>query len=66
VIVLSLAAITPLMLLIRHGDVARVSGLIYLVPPWRHFPYAVFGETLVPLQILAWRCAQRCSSSPEG
>ena len=53
VIVLSLAAITLLMLLIRHGDVARVSGLIYLVPAVAAFStYVVFGETLVPLQIL--------------
>jgi drug/metabolite transporter (DMT)-like permease len=53
VIVLSLAAITLLMLLIRHGDVARVSGLIYLVPAVAALStYVVFGETLVPLQIL--------------
>jgi drug/metabolite transporter (DMT)-like permease len=53
VIVLSLAAITLLMLLIRHGDVSRVSGLIYLVPAVAAFmTYLLFGETLVPLQIL--------------
>jgi drug/metabolite transporter (DMT)-like permease len=53
VIVLSLAAITLLMLLIRHGDVARVSGLIYLVPAVAAFStYVVFGETLVPVQII--------------
>ena len=53
VIVLSLAAITLLMLLIRHGDVARVSGLIYLVPAVAALStYVVFGETLVPVQIL--------------
>ena len=53
VIVLSLAAITLLMLLIRHGDVSRVSGLIYLVPAVAALTtYVVFGETLVPIQIL--------------
>ena len=41
------------MLLIRHGDVSRVSGLIYLVPAVAALTaYVVFGETLVPLQIL--------------
>lgn len=53
VIVLSLAAITLLMLLIRHGDVSRVSGLIFLVPAVAALmTYLLFGETLVPLQIL--------------
>ncbi len=53
VVVLSLAAITLLMLLIRHGDVARVSGLIFLVPAVSALmTYVCFGETLVPLQIL--------------
>jgi drug/metabolite transporter (DMT)-like permease len=53
VIVLSLVAITLLMLLIRHGDVSRVSGLIFLVPAVSSLmTYLLFGETLVPLQIL--------------
>ena len=53
VIVLSLATITLPMLLIRHGDVARVSGLIYLVPAVAALmTYVFFGETLVPVQIL--------------
>ncbi len=53
VIVLSLGAITLLMVLIRHGEVSRVSGLIYLVPGVAAFStFLVFGETLVPLQIL--------------
>ncbi len=53
VIVLSLVAITLLMLLIRHGEVSRVSGLIYLVPAVAAFmAYIVFDETLVPLQLL--------------
>jgi drug/metabolite transporter (DMT)-like permease len=53
VIVLSLGAIALLMLLIRHGDVARVSGLIFLVPGVAALmTYVMFGETLVPAQLL--------------
>jgi drug/metabolite transporter (DMT)-like permease len=53
VIVLSLVAITLLMLLIRHGDVSRVSGLIFLVPGVAALmTYLLFGETLVPIQII--------------
>ena len=51
VIVLSLGAITLLMLLIRHGEVSRVSGLIFLVPGVSALmAYGLFGETLI-LQI---------------
>jgi drug/metabolite transporter (DMT)-like permease len=53
VIVLSLLAFSLLILLIRHGDVSRVSGLIFLVPAVSALmTYLLFGETLVPLQIL--------------
>lgn len=53
VLVLSIGAITLLMMLIREGAVSRVSGLIYLVPAVAAFmTYILFGETLVPLQIL--------------
>ena len=53
VVVLSLIAITLLMLLIRHGDVSRVSGLIFLVPAVSALrTYLMFGETLGPIQIL--------------
>ena len=53
VIVLSLVAITLLMLLIRHGDVSRVSGLIFLVPAVSSLmTYLLFNETLLPIQIL--------------
>jgi drug/metabolite transporter (DMT)-like permease len=52
VIVLSLGAITLLMLLIRHGGVARVSSLIFLVPGVSALmAYALFGETLTFVQI---------------
>lgn len=53
VIVLSVLAISLLMLLIRHGDVGRVSGLIFLVPGVSALmAYALFGETLTLVQIL--------------
>lgn len=53
VVVLSLGAITLLMLLIRHGGVARVSSLIFLVPGVSALmAYGLFGETLSPIQII--------------
>jgi drug/metabolite transporter (DMT)-like permease len=53
VLVLSVGAITLLMWLIRHGDVGRVSSLIFLVPGVSALmAYGLFGETLTPVQIL--------------
>lgn len=53
VVVLSLGAITLLMLLIRLGDVGRVASLIFLVPGVSAvMAYLLFGETLTPVQIL--------------
>ena len=53
VIVLSLGAITLLMLLIRLGDVGRVASLIFLVPGVSALmAYGLFGETLTAVQIL--------------
>jgi drug/metabolite transporter (DMT)-like permease len=53
VVVLSLGAITLLMLLIRHGGVARVSSLIFLVPGVSALmAYGLFGETLSAVQII--------------
>lgn len=53
VIVLSLGAITLLMILIRHGEVARVSSLIFLVPAVSAaMAYVLFHETLTLVQIL--------------
>lgn len=52
VMVLSLGAISLLMLLIRHGDVSRVSGLIFLVPAVAAaMAYLLFDETLSAVQI---------------
>ncbi|MFN0192403.1 MAG: DMT family transporter [Aestuariivirga sp.] len=52
VIVLSLGAVSLLMLLIRHGDVAKVSSLIFLVPAAAAaMTFVLFGETLTLLQI---------------
>ena len=51
-IVLSLGAITLLMLMIRLGDVGRVSSLIFLVPGVSALmAYVLFGETLSLIQI---------------
>jgi drug/metabolite transporter (DMT)-like permease len=53
VIVLSLGAITLLMLLIRLGDVGRVASLIFLVPGVSALmAYGLFGETLTLVQVL--------------
>lgn len=53
VIVLSLGAITLLMLLIRSGEVGKVSSLIFLVPGVSALmAYWLFGETLSIVQIL--------------
>lgn len=53
VIVLSLGAISLLMLLIREGAVAKVSSLIFLVPAVAAaMAYVMFGETLNLIQIL--------------
>jgi drug/metabolite transporter (DMT)-like permease len=53
VLVLSIAAITLLMMLIRQGEVSKVSGLIYLVPAVAALmTYLMFDEQLLPIQIL--------------
>lgn len=52
VIVLSVGAVTLLMILIRHGAVSRVAALFYLVPPVTALiAWAMFGETLTPVQL---------------
>jgi drug/metabolite transporter (DMT)-like permease len=53
VIVLSIVAITLLMILIREGEVSRVSGLIYLVPGVAALmTYVLFDEKLTVIQIV--------------
>jgi drug/metabolite transporter (DMT)-like permease len=53
VVALSLGAIGLLLVLIRRGAVAGVAALLYLVPPVSALmAYALFGETLSPIQIL--------------
>ncbi|MGE0005157.1 MAG: DMT family transporter [Parvibaculaceae bacterium] len=52
VVVLSIGAILLLMALIRHGDVAKVSALIFLVPGVAALmAWLLFDETLTPVQI---------------
>jgi drug/metabolite transporter (DMT)-like permease len=49
---LSIGAIGLLLVLIRRGAVAGVAALLYLVPPVSALmAFALFGETLSPLQI---------------
>jgi drug/metabolite transporter (DMT)-like permease len=49
---LSIGAIGLLLALIRRGAVAGVAALLYLVPPVSALmAYALFGETLAPVQI---------------
>ena len=53
VIVLSIIAITLMMILIREGAVSKVSSLIFLVPAVAALmTYILFGETLNLIQIL--------------
>ena len=53
VIVLSIIAITLMMILIREGAVSKVSSLIFLVPAVAALmTYILFGETLSWIQIL--------------
>lgn len=52
IVILSVISIPLLMLLIRHGDVSRVAGLIFLVPAVAAvMAYFLFDETLTPVQI---------------
>jgi len=52
VVVMSIVAIALLLTMIRHGSVARVSAMIYLVPPTAAVQaYLMFGETLTAIQI---------------
>ena len=53
VIGMSIGAVVLLMMLIRHGAVARAAALVYLMPPMVALQ-AVFilDETLTPVQML--------------
>jgi drug/metabolite transporter (DMT)-like permease len=51
-LVLSLGAISLLILMIRHGAASRVASFFYLVPATTAiFAYLMFGETLGPVSI---------------
>lgn len=55
---LSLSAILLLMLMIRHGQTARVASYFYLVPPVTALEtWLVFGERLAPLGLLGMSLA---------
>jgi drug/metabolite transporter (DMT)-like permease len=52
VVALSIGAIGLLLVLIRRGAVAGVAALLYLVPPVAALmAFALFGETLSPIQL---------------
>jgi drug/metabolite transporter (DMT)-like permease len=52
VLVLSIGAITLLMLMIREGAISKVTAYFYLVPPVTALmAWAAFGETLLPIQL---------------
>lgn len=52
VLVLSVVAIGLMLLMIRHGSVAKLSALIYLIPPTAAVQaYLMFGETLTLVQV---------------
>lgn len=52
VLVLSVGAITLLYLMIRHGEVSRVSSLFFMVPAVTSImAFVMFDEKLVPIQL---------------
>ena len=52
VIVLSIGAISLLMIMIREGAISQVTAYFYLVPPVTALmAWAAFGDTLAPVQI---------------
>ncbi len=58
VLVLSIGAVSLLMLLIRWGEASRVSSLFYLVPPVTAvFAYIFFGDRLGPQALLGMALA---------
>jgi drug/metabolite transporter (DMT)-like permease len=58
VFVLSIGAIFLLMVMIRDGEVGRLSSLFYLVPAVTALMgWALFGETLTPVQIVGMAVA---------
>ena len=57
-LVMSLGAITLLMLLIRRGEASRVASLFFLVPPTTALiAWPLFGETLGPIALLGMALA---------
>lgn len=55
---LSGVAVMLLMAMLRRGDAARATSLLFLAPPLAALQgYALFGETLVPLQIAGFALA---------
>jgi drug/metabolite transporter (DMT)-like permease len=58
VLVPSMVATTLLMWMMRHGDATKVTALLLLVPPIAAVQaYALFGETLAPVQFVGFAFA---------
>lgn len=58
VFVLSIGAISLLMLIIRHGEVSKIATLFYLVPPITALmAYILFGEDMSAIQIVGFALA---------
>jgi drug/metabolite transporter (DMT)-like permease len=52
IVMLSGLAVTLLMWMLRHGNAARATSLLFLAPPLAALQgYALFGETLAPVQL---------------
>jgi drug/metabolite transporter (DMT)-like permease len=58
IVMLSGISVTLLVWMVRRGDAARATALLFLAPPLAALQgYAGFGETLVPLQIAGFAVA---------
>ena len=58
IVMLSGVSVTLLVWMVRRGDAARATALMFLVPPLAALEgYVGFGETLLPLQIAGFGVA---------
>ncbi|WP_084170374.1 DMT family transporter [Paraburkholderia ferrariae] len=58
IVMLSGAGVTLLVWMVRHGDAARATALLFLAPPLAALEsWLLFGETLAPLQIAGFGVA---------
>ena len=58
IVMLSGAGVTLLVWMVRHGDAARATALLFLAPPLAALEsWLLFGETLTPTQMAAFGVA---------